>query len=390
MTGLVTNAHPGVLILNWRDQRHPEGGGSELYSEEVAARLARSGRQVTIFCAAHDAAPADETTPDGVRIVRRGSRKGVYARAFWEFVRGRLGKPGVVVDVQNGLPFLARLYARTPVILLVHHVHREQWRVVLGPLAARFGWWVESWLSPRVHRRCRYITVSEVTRSELAGLGVDPERVSVVHNGTPSAAGPPVTRSADPSLLVLGRLVPHKRVEIAMRTVAELATTHPGLTLTVAGRGWWLEPLRKEAARLGITERVHFAGFVDDTTKHALLASSWLHLAPSLKEGWGLSVMEAAAHGTPSVAFTSAGGVAESILDGKTGLLADDAAEFVAQVERLLSDDVLRSRMGAAARAHAGGFTWDETTRRFAAVLDEVTGAVSTAAPESVSDSGAA
>ncbi len=228
MTESVTTALPAVLILNWRDTRNPEGGGSELYAEEVAAGLARRGHQVTIFCAAHDRAPADELTPDGVRMMRRGSPRGVYFRAFWERLRGRLGNFDVVVDVQNGLPFLARLYARKPVVLLIHHVHREQWRVVLGPLAARFGWWVESWLSPRVHRACRYVTVSEVTRSELAELGVDRERVTIVHNGTPTATGPRVQRTEEPSLLVLGRLVPHKRVEIAIRAVAELAPTHPG------------------------------------------------------------------------------------------------------------------------------------------------------------------
>jgi glycosyltransferase involved in cell wall biosynthesis len=147
----------------------------------------------------------------------------------------------------------------------------------------------------------------------------------------------------------------------------------------VAGRGWWLDPLRAEAERLGIADRVRFAGFVDDATKHELLASSWVHLTPSLKEGWGLSVIEAAAHGVPSVAFAAAGGVAESIHHGETGLLAADADEFVAQVGTLLGDEAERARMGAAALVHARHYTWDETGRRFAAVLDEVTGAASRA-----------
>jgi hypothetical protein len=137
---------PAVLILNWRDLRNPEGGGSELYAESVASALARRGHPVTIMCAAHENGDAEESTPDGVRIVRRGGRHTVYLRAAWEYLRGRLGCPAVVIDVQNGMPFLARLYTRVPVVLLVHHVHREQWRVVLGPTAARFGWWVESWL----------------------------------------------------------------------------------------------------------------------------------------------------------------------------------------------------------------------------------------------------
>lgn len=365
---------PAVLILNWRDLRNPEGGGSELYAEQVASALAKRGHPVTIMCAAHEHGLAEETTPDGVRIVRRGGRHTVYARAAWEYLRGRLGRPAIVIDVQNGLPFLARLYARRPVVLLVHHVHREQWRVVLGPLAARFGWWVESWLSPRVHRRCRYVAVSESTLLELTHLGVDADRITIIHNGTPPPDPRPQARSARPTLLVLGRLVPHKRVEVALRAVQTLAADHPEIRLIVAGQGWWLDPLREEAARLGVSDRVRFAGFVDEDEKQQLLAESWAMLVPSLKEGWGLSVIEAAAHGTPAVAFRNAGGVAESVVDGETGFLADDEDEFIQHCARLVGDHALRVAMGEAARAHASRFTWDETGKRFAALVDDVAG----------------
>lgn len=363
---------PSVLIMNWRDTRNPEGGGSELYAEQVAAALVRRGHKVTIYCAAHEQAPADEINADGVRIVRGGGRLSVYGRAALAYLRGRVGHADVVIDVQNGLPFLARLYARCPVVVLVHHVHREQWRVVLGPVAARIGWWVESRFSPWVHRRCHYVTVSEVSRDELVALGVDADRIAIVHNGTPEVSGPPRERSATPTLLVLGRLVPHKQVEVAIRTLAAISDDHPEAQLVIAGRGWWLDPLKAEARRLGVADRVRFAGFVSDAEKHDLLLRSWLHLVPSLKEGWGLSVIEAAAHGTPSVAFRYAGGVAESVVHAQTGYLADDEDEFVAHCRRLLDDDRARADMGAAARAHAASFSWDETGKRFASVLDDV------------------
>ncbi|HEV8373740.1 MAG TPA: glycosyltransferase family 1 protein, partial [Actinomycetota bacterium] len=123
----------GVLFLNWRDTSHPEGGGSEVYVQQVAAGLAAKGRPVTLFCAAHQAAPSEERS-GGVRIVRRGSRLGVYLQAWWAHLTGRLGEHEVVVDVQNGLPFFSPLGCRRPVVVLVHHVHREQWRVVLPAL----------------------------------------------------------------------------------------------------------------------------------------------------------------------------------------------------------------------------------------------------------------
>ncbi|MBO4165303.1 glycosyltransferase family 4 protein [Micromonospora sp. MMS20-R2-23] len=368
-----------VLFLNWRDTRNPEGGGSEVYVERIAGELVRHGHRATLLCATHPAGPAEETTPGGVRVLRRGGRHTVYLRAALAYLAGALGfgplsrrhggRPDLIVDVGNGLPFLSALYARRPVIALVHHVHREQWPVVLGPSLARFGWWVESWLAPRVYRRCRYVTVSAATRDELATLGIDPARVDIVHNGTPDMTVGPVPRSPEPSLVVLGRLVPHKQVEVALATLAALGDELPGLTLTVAGQGWWEAQLRHTAAELGLTDRVRFTGFVSDADKRHLLASAWVALTPSLKEGWGLTIVEAGAVGTPTVAFRGAGGVEESLVDGETGLLAEDVDDFVAKVRLLLTDDGYRATMGTAARAHAARFTWPVSGKKFAALV---------------------
>ncbi|MEU4691607.1 glycosyltransferase family 4 protein [Actinoplanes sp. NPDC023714] len=374
----VRGAH--VLFLNWRDTGHPEGGGSEVYLERVAAELIDKGNCVTILCQAYGTAPAEETNADGVRILRRGGRHTVYLRAalvyllgvlgFGPLSRRGLGRPDVVVDVCNGMPFLSRLYVRRrPVIALVHHVHREQWPVVFGPRVARIGWWIESVLAVRVYRDCRYVTVSETSRNELAGLGVDPRRISIVHNGTPEACGGPVARTPYPSLVVLGRLVPHKRVEYALRATALLATEMPDLQLTVAGQGWWDEPLRTLADDLCINDRVHFTGFVTEERKHELLGSSWLLLQPSLKEGWGLTIVEAGARGTPSVAFRSAGGVADAMSDGETGVLVADEYEFFKAVRSLLLDAGRRTAMGANAATHAQRFTWEKAGEAFSQVI---------------------
>jgi glycosyltransferase involved in cell wall biosynthesis len=372
-----------VLVLNWRDTLNPEGGGSEVYVERMAAELVGHGFRATVFCAAHAEAPAAETKDSGVRMVRRGGRHTVYLRAALAYVTGAmgfgplsrrtLGRPDAIVDVGNGLPFLSALYARKPVIALVHHVHREQWPVVLGRWGAKVGWFIESRLAVRVYRRCRYVTVSEATKAELVALGVEAERVSVIHNGTPEMPATAVSRSADPQLLVLGRLVPHKRVEIALRTVAVLRHELPALRLTVAGHGWWDYRLRELAGELGIADRVSFTGFVSDEAKHRLLSQAWVALTPSLKEGWGLTIVEAGARGTPTVAFAEAGGVAEALVDGVTGLLADDEPHFVELTRRLLVDRPGRERMGAAAIAHAGSFTWTRSGERFAALLSPAT-----------------
>ena len=357
-----------VLLLNWRDLTNPEGGGSELYVEQVAARLAARGDRVTLLCAAHANAPRDEVK-DGVTYVRRGNHLTVYLWAAVLLLLGRLGRSGPVVEVHNGVPFLARLFPRRPVTVLVHHVHREQWPVVFGPVGARVGWWLESRVAPFVNRRAPYVAVSEVTKDELVGLGVDAGRITVVHNGTSPALATDAGRAAVPTIAVLGRVVPHKRVELVLQAAAALRDRVPGLQVEVAGDGYWLSEVRAEVARLGLEGVVTVHGRISEQDKADLLARAWVHAVPSVKEGWGLSVVEAGTHGTPSVAFRAAGGLAESIVDGGTGLLVDDVAGLETALQRLLTDAPLRTRLGEGARAHAARFTWPATAAAFSDVL---------------------
>lgn len=354
-----------VTILNWRDTAHPEGGGSERYVEQVATGLALRGHDVRVLCAAHDQAPADEVRA-GVRYRRRGGHLGVYLHALAHLVRRRAD---VVVDVQNGLPFFSRLVTRR-VVLLVHHVHREQWPVVFGPVLSRVGWWIESRVAPRLYRGCPYVTVSDSTRAELAELGVRTADIRVVHNATEPPLTVDTPRAEVPTLCVVSRLVPHKRVDHALAVVDRLRHKWPDLRLVVVGHGWASDDLHGKVRELGLQDHVELLGWTDELTKHQVLASAWLHLCPSLKEGWGRSVMEAATHGVPTVAYSTAGGVTEAVQDGTTGLLADDLDGYVAAVAELLTDDVRREAMGDEARRYAAGFTWVGAVDAFAELVE--------------------
>jgi glycosyltransferase involved in cell wall biosynthesis len=360
-----------VVLFNWRDTANPEGGGSERYVESMARGLVRHGAQATVFCAAHSEAPADEVV-DGVRYVRRGNHLTIYLLGALHLLLGRFGRVDLVVDVQNGLPFFTRLVTAKPVVVLVHHVHREQWPVVFPGRLGRVGWWIERALAPRIYRGSQYVAVSRATRAELMALGVGKERIAVVHNGTEPA--PPVTsdRSATPAVCVLGRLVPHKQVEHAIDAVVAVRRLHPDLELTIVGSGWWEDDLRKYVAEAGAGDIVTFAGHVTEQQKHEILARSWLMLLPSLKEGWGLVVGEAGSHGVPTVAYASAGGTRESIRHGWSGLLVHDQAGFRDAVRELLADDEERQRLGLGARTMSHTFAWEHSQDSFAHVLRDV------------------
>ncbi|MFZ2016005.1 MAG: glycosyltransferase family 4 protein [Nocardioides sp.] len=360
-----------IAFLSWRDTHNPEGGGAERALEEVAEGLVERGAEVTVFSAAHAGAPPEDQIR-GVRYVRNGSKLTVYPRGMQALRRGDLGHPDVVVDVQNGLPFFTRLVTRSPVIVLVHHVHREQWPVVYPGMMGKVGWWIERRLAPRLYRKSQYVTGSQATRDELVALGVAKKRIAVVHYGTDRQQALQTGKTDHPSVCVVGRLVPHKQVEHAIDAVVELRKEIPGLTLTVVGSGWWEHVLKEYAAVHDPDGAVRFLGQVDEQRKEQVYEESWVLALPSLKEGWGLVVGEAALAGTPTVAYASAGGTRESVQDGRTGLLVDDRDGFVDALRRLLTDDELRTRLGEGARVNGARYTWAQTRAGFADVVTKV------------------
>ena len=367
-----------IVVLNWRDTTNPEGGGSEVYVEQLARRWARHGHRVTLVCAAHDRAPALEER-DGVRFVRVGTKLTVYSRARKLLRQGALGHVDVVVDTQNGIPFFARYATKAPTVVLVHHVHREQWPVVYDPVRARVGWFIESVAAPRALNGGAYVAVSEATRSELIAQGVLGDAITIVHNGTEALAASGTGRDAAPRILVLGRLVPHKRVEHVIAASALLRDRHPGLTVAVVGDGWWAPHLHEAAREHGVADIVEFTGHVSEEEKARQVDRAWVLALPSLKEGWGLVVMEAASRGVPTIAYADAGGVAESVVDGITGVLVQgEEPEFVAALDALLTDTARRTDMGERARERSAQFSWDASATRFEAVLESTVGASKT------------
>lgn len=355
-----------VLLLCWRDSDHPQGGGSERYLERVGAELARSGVKVTFRTAGYPGAPAAESRA-GMRVSRGGGRLGVYPRAMTAILAARFGRgplaginPDVVIDTQNGIPFFARWVSPAPVVVLVHHCHKRQWPVA-GVLMGKVGWFIESWLSPRVHRDAQYLTVSLPSAEDLVSLGVDAARVAVVRAGTdPSPVALPDDHTAPDArrLCVLSRLVPHKQIEHALEVMAQISGTHPDVMLDVIGDGWWSEELRAKASELGIDDRVVFHGHVTEERKHQLLAGAAVHLMPSRTEGWGLAVIEAAGYGVPTIGYRSSRGLTDSVVDGVTGVLVDNIDELAVVTAQLLDEQAWRRDLGDKARERARGYSW--------------------------------
>jgi len=359
-----------ILVLTDREWKHPQAGGTGTNLHAQVKRWLDWGHRVTIIASWYDG--ADVLERDGALTVHRmGGRSTVFPRTIWKQWRGLVPDPDVVLEVVNGITFLTPLWLRTPCVPLVHHVHREHYAEELGTLGKVAAVVLETVPLRYLYRRSRFLTVSRATAGEIASRhGIPLDQIQVEYNGVEMADFGPGERAAGPELLYLGRLKRYKHIEVVLGVLEAI----PEAMLHIAGDGDHRPALEAEVAARGLADRVVMHGFVSESRKRELLQRAWVNLTASAVEGWVLTVLEAAACATPSVALR-VGGVPESIEDGRTGLLADDAAGLAEQTARLVRDGELRERLGSAALERAREFSWDRTAGKTLAMLAEAAGA---------------
>ena len=349
-----------VLILNERDPSNPKAGGAEIHLNEIFRRLAARDFEITLAATRFSGAPARDEI-DGIRIWRLGRLPSYYPAAAWTCAREtRRGRFDVVVECLNKLPFYSPLYSAAPVLALCHHLFGETaFLQVAWPIAAAV-WAAERWI-PSLYRRTPFVTISESSRDDLVARGLRAESVRVSHCGIERPEVAPAELAARAHRVTyVGRLEPYKNVGVLLRAVAQLSDRFPDAEIVVIGRGSDRPRLERIAAELGVAERTRFTGFVDRSERDRLLATSRVCVCPSAKEGWGLTVIESNAVGTPVVA-TDAPGLRDAVRDGKTGFLVPDGDVdgFADRIATLLADDDLARTMAAAAREWSLGFDWD-------------------------------
>ncbi len=352
-----------VHVLAWRDLDDVEAGGSEIHAHNVCRRWAEAGLDVTMRTSwAQGRAP--EVVRDGYRVVRRAGRYMVFPRAVLSEIARRHGEWDGLVEIWNGMPFFSPVWTLgRPSAVFLHHVHGEMWRMVMpeNPTLARAGEVLEARIAPMAYRRSRVVTLSSSSKRELVDdLGFRPERVDVVPPGIDPRFSPGGERSARPLVVAVGRLVPVKRYDVLLRVMAEVKARHADLELVIVGEGYEQPALEALRADLGAEGWAHFAGHLSDEALVELYRSAWVVASASAREGWGMTITEAAACGTPAV-VTDIAGHRDAVVHGETGYLAAGERQMVARLDEVLADDVARKQMSESALARASQLTWEAT-----------------------------
>jgi glycosyltransferase involved in cell wall biosynthesis len=362
-----------VHVLAWRDLDDPDAGGSEVHADEFMRRWASAGLDV-VHRTSHARGLPDEAVRHGYRVVRRGGRLTVFPRVVVSELTGRMGRYDALVEIWNGVPWMSPVWCRRPRITFLHHVHGPMWGQILPGPAAAFGRVLEARLAPPFYRRTQMVTPSDATREELIELGFHPERVLAVPNGVSETFSPAgdhaaiaAARAPVPTVVAVARMAPVKRFDELIRAAVVARRRVPDLEVLLGGSGPLEAELRAQVAAAHATGWIRFLGQVSHDELVGHYRRAWVVASASLAEGWGLTLTEAAACGTPAVA-TDIRGHRSSVVDGVTGVLAplDRLGDALADV---LVDEERRRSLGDAALARARTLTWDRVAREVLAAL---------------------
>ncbi|EKD87477.1 MAG: glycosyl transferase family protein [uncultured bacterium] len=350
-----------ILILNWRDIKHPLAGGAEISTHEHAKGWVKAGHDVTLFTSSFPGAKEKEII-DGITAIRRGSHYTVHFFAFLYYLsQGK--KFDMVVDEFHFIPFFTPLYVRKKKLAFIHETAEEVWfKNKTFPLNV-IGFILEPF-SFLFYGHIPFMTVSESTKRDLMRFRIPQQNIHVVNNGV-TRISTNVRRGAYPIVMYLGRISDDKGIGDAIDAFAFVQKRHTNAELWIVGkeeRKGQIQELKQKLKDLNIARSVEFFGFVTDKKKFDLLAQAWILLHPSIKEGWGLTVIEAASVGTPTVAYKTAG-LSDSIQHEKTGILVSEKnpQKLALAVSVLCTNKKLYEKMSSSARVWSKQFNWGKS-----------------------------
>lgn len=365
-----------ILIFNWKDIRNPDVGGAEIILYELAKRLVKDGHTVTWFCRSFADGKSEEII-DGIHIIRRGNRFTVYWKAY-QYYRSLFVKPDKVLDCINTICWQTPLYVpKEKRVAYVNQLAKEVFFYELPPIISHIAYMLEPF-EYQSYKDTKFLCYSDSVRKDIITFGIPEKNISTFPIGIDHTRYVPGKKSKDPLFLFVARLTRMKRPDLCVEAMEIVIKKYPKAKLAIVGYGPMERELEHMIRTKGLEKNVFLVNkgalFFDKTSKDKkvkLMQESWALLLPSVKEGWGMVVTEAALCATPTIA-TDVTGLHDSVIAEKTGImLSPDPSikELSDSMLRLVGDNKLRQRLSEEARVCGEQFTWNFSFATFTAAL---------------------
>jgi len=360
-----------ILIINWQDRKNSLAGGAEVHLHEIFGRIASQGNDVTLLCSSYTGLPKTEVV-DNIKVIRIGQR---YNFNFFVLsaCRHLQGSYDIIIDDMNKIPFFTPLYAKIPILVVLHHFFGPAiYHETSFPFASYV--YLGEKLVPLIYKREFFCVVSKSTRDELIQMGIPESNIRIIYNAVSPSLCPNFSgKTKEPSVVLFGRMKKYKRPELALHAMKQVTSRIPNAKLIVMGGGDYLPLLIRYSEAIKMETHVEFTGYVSEDRKREILQSAWVGINPSSKEGWGITVIEANACGTPVIASDSPG-LRDSVIDGKTGFLVEhgNVEQLADKIIKVLEDTKLRDSLSNSALEWAKKFDWDISAKEMLNLMEEV------------------
>lgn len=361
---------PGILIINWQDWTNPLSGGAEIHLHEIFKRLTIDFN-VSLLCTHFKKAPKFEEI-DGIKIYRVGSRNTFnfhVPNAYKKITRSE--SFDLVIEDLNKIPFFGGRFIRENRLALIHHLFGKTIYTETNPILASYVYYSERFI-PKHYKNIPIVAVSQSSKNEIVKMGIPRNNVKVVYNGVDLKSYQSSAQLAKkPTIICLARMKKYKRIDVLIEAVPEVLKEIPDLRVILVGEGNDSARLKGIARKNKIQKIIEFTNFVPSKEKADLLASSWVSVNTSPKEGWGLTSIEAQSSGTPSIVPDSPG-LRETVKDGISGYIYPfgDTKALSKILTKILKDKKTIDKMGKNARKCAANFSWDESAKKMKEAID--------------------
>ena len=346
-----------ILWLAHRDPLHPRAGGAERSISEICSRLSVFGHNVTVLSAGWKGCKGQDIV-NGFRIKRFGNSLSIH---FYVPLFILKQKPDMVVnDLGHAVPWPSSFLLKKKGIVFFRHLHARSLPGQVNRILAFLIAAIEKSYFILYHNY-KFITESTTSVADLMRIGIRDSNIVKITPGVDTTVYKVSKKTQEPSLVYFGGMRKYKRPRDIVSIFMKLRLEVPNLRLTIIGSGPELIRVKEMVESMGLGSTVSFTGKIPDESLALIVSNSWVNLHTSQTEGWGLSILEAASAGTPTVAY-SVPGVIDAIEDGQNGFkVKDNDKDAFADV--VLEILINPAPLWESSRKVAEKYSWDITAR---------------------------